>query len=44
MDICNIIPAIVENNIPSNTSVIIFFRNKYVIKAPKGSDSADMKV
>lgn len=43
-DICIIIPAITENKIPRIISFIKFFKNKNVIKAPKGSDSADIRV
>ena len=37
-------PAIRENNNPSIVSVINGNKNKYVIKAPSGSDRPDTKV
>ena len=44
IDICNIIPAIIEKSVPITKSFIYGFKNKNVIIAPNNSDIPDINV
>ena len=44
MDICSIIPAVIDRMNPRIILFIILLKNKYAIKAPNGSDSPDISV